>query len=486
MAAQGEREAAAISKYLEQHALAERLNDAVNEVVKARPADPVGALVALLQRHARHAKVARLAAREVLTRRGDPAVEVDVYCKAAGGGERLVARAAAPSAGSAGQGEARPLLDADPSRMGGRGVTKAAARVGADLSAAVAGTDLVELRDLDGALCRADGTADKSGAGANAIAAASLALALAGAADARVELYEHLAQQYHRGKPPARQAVPRASLVLLSGGALRAQSVSVMPRARGAREQLRVAAEVRLHLGRVLSSRHGEAAAEAVGAAGAGSFASPVEDADAALRLVEDAVRAAGLEPGRDVQLGLDVCASRLFAAGNKYDWGGGKKPRSSAEMADVYVRLRKDHEALALLEDPLASDDLEGWSSLRARMDDEFKGEAPLLLADELVSSSALRAMESFERRRCGAVSLKPSQIGTVSEAMEAARIVLDGGGTVVVAGRRGDTPASAALVPHLAVAIGAQFARCDWERLGTLVQIEEHLEAAGRLSRG
>lgn len=476
-----------VVQYLEKNKITDRLNLVVNDVCRAKSEDPFGLMIMELRKYANPVVITRLVGREILDSRGNPTVEVDIYGMQ-NASEKLLARAGAPSGASTGSNEALELRDGDAKRYLGKGVTKAAANVTQQLTEAVRNLQVTKLRECDDAMCAKDGTQLKKNLGGNALTAASFAIAEAGAAVLEIPLFQHLATQYWGDKMPPKFHLPRPMVNILNGGKhaggnLKVQEFMIVPRGGiPFKEMLRTVTEVYHHLGKVLVKKHGVSAKNL---GDEGGYAPALEDPEEALSLIEEAIVAAGFKVGEDVFLALD-CASSEFHADGKYEI---KKDqwKTSDELIEYYINLKKEHPALISIEDGLDEKDYEGWKKLTARFKDEFKD--MILVGDDLYTTNTTLIKQGVAEKWANALLLKVNQIGTISESMDAARMIFADGGNVAVSHRSGETPNT--LISDLAVAIGAQFiktgATARGERVAKynrLLQIEEWLAAHNQLA--
>jgi enolase len=370
------------------------------------------------------ATIAELRGLEVLDSRGRPTVLAT--CRLASGAR---ARASVPSGASTGAGEARELRDGDPARHRGLGCRRAAAGIGGEIAAALRGRRL-DQAELDAALRELDGTPDKRRLGANALLAVSLAFARAVARERGEPLFAHLARLAGVDAPH----LPRPMVNLFSGGKhaggqVAIQDVQVMPlRTRDLAELLAVVAEVYRCAAEAAARRYGTRELTA----DEGGLAPPFPTPEAMLEAGTEAIAAAGLEPGRDVALTVDVAASHLRGDGG-YDLGDG--PLSSAEMVERMAGWVGER-AIVSLEDGLAEDDWESWPALARRL----RGRA-LTLGDDLLCTDPVRVARAARAGAADALLLKVNQVGTLSEAAEALRVARTAGWRVVASARSGET---------------------------------------------
>jgi enolase len=475
----------AVLQYLEDHQITQKLNGLVNEVGSLCPTDPYAYLATAFAKLAKPSAITRLAAREILDSRGNPTVQVDVYATV-NGVETLVGRAGAPSGASTGSNEAMELRDGDKARYLGKGVTKAVGNVSSMLSGAVAGQATADLTALDKAICDADGTELKKKVGGNAITAASFAMAIAGARVSDTELFLHLSKHFNGGDASAAFSLPRPMVNILNGGKhaggnLKIQEFMIVPSGgKPFRESIRHCAEVYHHLGKILVAKFGPSAKNL---GDEGGFAPQLEDPDEALSLLEEAVEAAGLVVGTDMFFALDAAASEFYDKEGHADTPYEIKPNtwlSSADMVQFYLDLKKAHPGLISIEDGMDEKDYEGWTLQTAK----FAAEYPdvILVGDDLFTTNPNLITPGLEAKWANALLLKVNQIGSISEAMAAAKLLFAQGGNVAVSHRSGEVTGT--LIADLAVAIGAQFIKtgatargervCKYNRL---LAIEEYL---------
>jgi len=470
-----------VMKYLEEHRLTDKLNEAVNRVVKARPEDPMSLIIKLLTSDAAPPKITKLLAREVLDSRGNPTIEVDVYAQYLGQ-DKLFGRCGAPSGASTGSNEAKELRDDDKARYLGKGVLRAVQNVNGEISTALKGLDPRNLKLVDETMCRRDGTLLKEKLGGNSLTACSFAIAHAGAKLADRELFLHLASFFHN-ELPSKFRLPLPMVNILNGGkhaggSLKIQEFMIIPKAGNSfSENLRIVTTVYHHLGKILVKELGPSAKN-VG--DEGGFAPNLESPDQALTYIETAISAAGFKVGVDVFLALDCAASEFYdGTTKKYEIQNGKF-LTSEEMVQFYIQLKKSHSALISIEDGLDEKDYDGWIKLTAAMSEEFKD--MMLVGDDLYTTNTSLISQGIKSKWANPLLLKVNQIGTISEAMMAAKMIFDDKGNVAVSHRSGET--IDALISDLAVAIGAQYiktgAPCRGERAAKynrLLVIEEYL---------
>ena len=378
-------------------------------------------------------RIAALRAREVLECRGLPTVQVDLRLD-----DGTLAVADVPSGRSTGASEAAELRDGG-ERFGGFGVTAAVANVEGEIAAALVGEPLPSQRELDRRLIELDGTADKSRLGANALLGVSLAAARAAASVAGLPLYRALNANSHR--------LPVPLVNLINGGRhasndLDFQEFIVIPTGAGSiLEALQISTEVNLALAEILLERYGKVA---LNTGDEGGFAPPISDPREALGLLHEAVAAAGHD-GR-FRYGLDCAASHYYdRASGIYTLAGGERDREG--MIELYLELIAEFDVVTI-EDPLDEDDFEGFAALTEASGIQIVG-------DDLFTTNPVRLAQGIEAAAANSLLWKVNQIGTLSEAMDAAEMAHHAGYSVVVSERSGET--EDAIIADLSVALGA-----------------------------
>jgi enolase len=375
---------------------------------------------------------------EVIDSRGNPTVEAEVVL---GSGAR--GRAAVPSGASTGSREAHELRDGDKKRYRGYGVAKAVANVNGEIRKAVLGMDAAGQRELDRRLIELDGTPNKARLGANAILAVSLANAKAHAAQRGVALYELL------GAGQSSYTMPLPMMNIINGGAhadnnVDIQEFMILPvGAPTFAECLRYGVEVFHALKAVLKAKGMNTA---VG--DEGGFAPDLGSNEEALQTIAEAVEKAGYELGRDIYLGLDVASSEFFANGT-YALESEERKFTSAEFADFLAELAGRY-PIASIEDGMAENDWDGWATLSRRLRDKIQ-----LVGDDLFVTNTAILRQGIERNIANSILIKPNQIGTLTETLEAIAMATKAGYSAVVSHRSGET--EDATIADIAVGTGA-----------------------------
>ena len=409
-------------------------------------------------------------AREILDSRGNPTIEAEVLA-----GENIVGRAAVPSGASTGKYEAVELRDQE-ERYGGQGVERAVENVNSCLAKAVIGMNVFDQKEIDRALCKADGTENKSNLGANAILGVSMAAARAAAKGLNIPLYRYLG-----GVQAKKMPVPMMNI--LNGGVhadnpLDIQEFMIVPvRETSFRERLRICAEIYHMLRAVLKGKGLQ-----TGVGDEGGFAPELADTKEALRTIRDAAERAGYRMGRDIMIALDVAASELYIEekGGYIFAGEGKKGepvvRTTEEMISYYEELVEEFPIFSI-EDPLDEEDWDGWKKLTKKI-----GNRVQLVGDDLFVTNAQRLRKGIELGAANAILIKVNQIGTLSETFETIKTAQEAGYNVIVSHRSGETEDT--IIADIAVAFNTgqikTGAPCRSERVAKynrLLRIEEQI---------
>jgi enolase len=410
--------------------------------------------------------IVRVHAREVLDSRGRPTVEVEVHCRGSASGRAMV-----PSGASTGRHEAIELRDDDPSRHDGKGVRRAVGHVRDILGPGLVGLSALDQTGIDRLLCELDGTPNKSRLGANAILGASLACAHAAAAARGVPLWRHLDTEGRAVLP-----FPMVNLIsggLHAGGNLDLQDFLLLPiGARSYSEALEMTTDVYRSLGRTLT-RMG---LEGTLVGDEGGFGPRLASNEQAIEVVLEAITAVGLAPGRDAAVALDVAATHFYTDGRYRLHIEGDRTLTSAEMVDLLCSWAQRYPILSI-EDGLAEDDWDGWQLLTRKLESRVQ-----LIGDDLFVTNPERLRKGTSLKAANCVLVKVNQIGTLTEAMEVARLARASGYRAVISARSGETEDTT--LADLAVASGAgqikigSVARSErLAKYNQLLRIEEEL---------
>ncbi|MHC1786739.1 MAG: phosphopyruvate hydratase [Christensenellales bacterium] len=381
--------------------------------------------------------ITKVWAREIMDSRGNPTLEVEVSlaCDVTG-------RAAVPSGASTGTREAVELRDGDKKRFGGKGVLTAVKNVNEIIAPAVLGMDALDQRALDDKIIALDGTKNKGKLGANALLGVSLAAAVASAKALEIPLYRYL------GGVAAHQS-PIPMMNVLNGGKhadnnVDVQEFMIMPTgAKSFQQALRMGAEVYQTLKSILNKR---GLSTAVG--DEGGFAPDLKSNEEALKLLVEAIQAAGYKPGQDVSIALDPASSE-FSKDQRYFIEGDKQGMTSQQMIDLYADWVSKYPIVSI-EDGLAEDDWEGWKMLTERLGSKIQ-----LVGDDLFVTNKEILAEGIKKGVGNAILIKVNQIGTLSETLDTILLAHQNGYKTVISHRSGETEDT--FIADLAVAVNA-----------------------------
>ncbi|MHC1625572.1 MAG: phosphopyruvate hydratase [Methermicoccaceae archaeon] len=406
--------------------------------------------------------IERVVAREILDSRGNPTIEVDVWTPQAMG------RAATPSGASTGVHEALELRDGG-ERYAGKGVLKAVENINDIIAPKIIGMDITAQKDIDELLIELDGTPNKSKLGANAIVGVSLACAKAAAASLDSPLFEYLS------KEGTGTVLPVPTLNIINGGKhagnkLEIQEFMIQPiGASSFREAIRFGAEVYHALGEILESRYGKSA---LNVGFEGGYAPPMDHTREALDAIMVAVEKVGYSE-KEVTLGIDAAASEFHYREGMYELDGGVL--TSEDLLDFYIGLANDY-PLIMIEDPFHEEAFNDFAEITSELKDVY------IVGDDIFVTNPERIKQGIKVGAANAIILKVNQIGTLTEAIEAASISQLYRWAVVVSHRSAETEDTT--IAHLAVALGAPFIKTGAPARGErtakyneLMRIEEML---------
>ena len=412
------------------------------------------------------ADIMHVFAREILDSRGNPTVEAEVHLD-----DFSVGIAGVPSGASTGVHEAHELRDGG-DRYLGKGVLEAVKHVNNEIADKIVGFEADDQRVIDQTLIELDGTENKSKLGANAILGVSMAVAKAAAESSNLPLYRYI------GGPNA-HLLPVPMMNIVNGGAHADSGVDVqefMIAPIGAEtfaEALRLGAEVYHSLKSVVKSK-----GLSTGLGDEGGFAPSVGSTKEALDLIVEAIKKAGLEPGKDVALALDVASSEFYKDG-KYHFEGGE--HTAEEMSKVYEDLIANYPIVSI-EDPLQEDDWEGYTALTAAIGDKVQ-----IVGDDFFVTNPARLREGIEKKAANALLVKVNQIGTLTETFDAVELAHRNGYRTMMSHRSGETEDTT--IADLAVALncgqiktGAPARSERVAKYNQLLRIEQTLGAAAK----
>src|SRR5579862_229312 len=409
--------------------------------------------------------ILQIRAREVFDSRGNPTVEVEVTLNDGAWGRALV-----PSGASTGKAEALELRDGDTKRFLGRGVLKAVGNVRDQIAPALYGMDAGNQRAIDERLVSLDGSKNKGRLGANAILGVSLAVARAAAESAGLPLYRYLG-----GSAATELPVPMVNILsggIHGGGNVDFQDFMVIPlRASSYSEALQDSVSVYRAMKEVLMSRN----FLPPGVADEGGYAPRLPSNEAGFELMVEAFERAGLEPGRDAAIAVDVAASH-FEAGGSYNLSAEGTRLESAQLVSKLAGWTGKYPIISI-EDGVGEEDWKGWRLLT-----ESLGTRCQLLGDDLFVTNAARLERGIQEKVANAVLVKMNQVGTLSETLDVVDLAQRNGYRTVVSARSGETEDDS--LADLAVAtrasqikIGAITRSERLAKYNRLLRIEEQL---------
>lgn len=382
-------------------------------------------------------KIKSIKAREILNSKGNWTVEAEVET------EQGVFKASVPSGASKGKYEAKEV-----------GPEKAVENIEKIIGPELRGKE-IKNKKIDQLLINLDGTENKSKLGANAILGISMACCRAGAKAKNISLHQHIAKIFNWDSPRAGTVpvnLPGPCFNILNGGVhagndLDIQEFMIIPEMESFKENLKVGAEIYHSLKKILEKKFGK---QATNLGDEGGFAPPLKKTTEALDLIMEAIKKAGY--ANKVKIGLD-CAASEFYRDEKYNFED--KKLTGDELSKFYQNLTKKYPIL-FLEDPFSQDDWQSWKLLNLAKQ-QPGDRAVTVVGDDLTVTNAKRIREAKEKEACSAIVLKPNQIGTVSETIEAAKLAKKFGWKIIVSHRSGDTCDD--FIADLACGIGADF---------------------------
>lgn len=380
-------------------------------------------------------------ARQILDSRGNPTVEADVFLSTG-----HVGRAIVPSGASTGAGEALELRDGDPAYYGGKGVLKAVWNVNSKIRDVLVGNS-AEQQNVDNLMRDLDGTENKSNLGANAILAVSMATAKAMAKANNMHFYEYIATL---AGTEGEMSLPLPMMNVMNGGAHAGwstdfQEYMIVPKgAENIYDAVRMGAEVFHELKKVLADRD---YATTVG--DEGGYAPRVHDGNnEPLECIKQAIERAGYRPGDDFGIAMDIASSEFFDNGHYVlktngDW------KSAEDMINWYTWILDNYPVVSI-EDGLGESDWDNWKTLTSRL-----GTRCQLVGDDLFVTNTKLLKKGIDSGVGNSILIKPNQIGSLSETIEAVMMAKKAGYTTIISHRSGETEDNS--IAHLAVGLGA-----------------------------
>ena len=416
-------------------------------------------------------KIEHITGRQVLDSRGNPTVEATVIVKNDSTNEIYKGSAMVPSGASTGIFEAVELRDGGEHYFG-KGVLKAVRNISEIIDPSLKGMDATNQAEVDRVLREIDGTANKSSLGANTILAVSMAVSRAAANAKHIPLYQYLGGVQGT-------VIPIPMMNILNGGAhsmntLDVQEFMIVPvGATCIKEGIRWCVEIYHTLKAILKEQ-----GLSTGVGDEGGFAPDLESEIEAIDLIVEAITRAGYKPGKDVMISLDIAASEWKTEEKgKYHLPKQNRTYTRDEMMEEWAEISEKYPVFSM-EDAMDEEDFEGWKCLTKRV-----GERIVLVGDDLFVTNKERLKTGIEQGIANAILIKPNQIGTVTETIEAVKLAKEHGYKTIMSHRSGETEDT--YIADLAVALNTGFiktgAPCRAERTAKynrLMQIEDELQ--------
>ena len=419
-------------------------------------------------------KIKKITAREVLDSRGNPTISVNLKTK------DCCVTSIVPSGASTGIHEALELRDNDKKRYNGKGVLMAVGNVNKIIAKKIIGMDCRSQKKIDNSLIELDGTDNKSRLGANAILAVSMAACKAGACCSDEPLYHHIKKL--SGSKKLMLPVPQMNM--LDGGAHVGaendiQEYMIIPTGFNSfSDSLMAGTEVHQIIKKNITEKYTYKAASATAE---GGFIAPMEGVEERLEFLMAAIKESGY--GNKIKLGLDSAASEFYDERNN-EYKISNKKFSQGELLDFYNRLTKKFPIISI-EDGFAQDDWDGWNQFSTALGNKIQ-----IVGDDLLVTNIARIKRAIENHSCNAILLKANQIGTVTEAIDAAKISFKSKWNVVVSHRSGETEDT--FIADLAVGLGASQSKFGaparserTAKYNRLLRIEEKLGRKARFAK-
>jgi len=431
-----------------------------------------------------NSKIQKIKAREILDSRGNPTIEVDLITN------QGLFQASVPSGVSKGKYEAVEKK----AKIAVNNVNKI-------IAPKLKGKNPAKQKEIDNLMIKLDGTKNKSKLGANAILAVSMACCRAGAAAKNIPLYQYIREIGNLKLEIGNFKIPAPSVLLIEGGAhagneLDFQEFMIVPKIKSFKESLRVASEIYHQLKTLIKQKYIDLA---INVGDEGGFAPPVRVPKEALNLILKAAK--NLNYQNKIKIILDIAASQFSIdpirnakqnrktkkKADKISNGVDEKYKmkfgvfTSEGLLRYYLDLIQKYPILGL-EDPFSEEDWEGWRKFKSKV--KSQKSKVLIIGDDLTVTNPNRIKLAYKGKACNAIILKPNQIGTITEAIEAGRLAKSYGWKVMVSHRSGDTGDD--FISDLAVGIGADFIKAGAPARGErvakynrLLRIEEELKS-------
>jgi enolase len=397
-------------------------------------------------------KINNVTAREILDSRGNPTVEADVQLS-----DGSLGRASIPSGASTGSREALELRDGDDKRYGGYGVLKAVGAIKSEIKQILIGNLYQDQRALDQAMIELDGTHDKSRLGANSILPVSIAFARASATSLEQSLYSYIADQYDGTKANEGYTIPVPMFNIINGGKHAYESTDfqefmVIPSGfKTYEESLRAGAEIYHNLKRILQER-----GKTTIVGDEGGFAPSLKNNRQALEWILTAIETAGYMPGKNCHIAIDVAATELQISNESatsdyyYDLTSVDTILNSEKLIGVYDEWVGKYPLISI-EDGMAETDWIGWQNMTSKL-----GNRVQVVGDDLYATNTSIIKTGINSKASNAVLIKPNQIGTLTETLDAIATTRDAGWSAIISHRSAETEDT--MIADLAIGTGTR----------------------------
>ena len=378
--------------------------------------------------------------------------------------------ASVPFGSSAGRYEALTLIDGDPARYGGRGMLSSIHNVNNVIAPAIVGTEVFDQIGIDAQLIALDATPRRERLGGNSILSVSLACARAACAARAVPLYKYIQESF--GLPGGAASLPKPMMVVIEGGCHADDSTDLQEYMVGiradvnTRDAVRAGIEIYHTLGKVLKT---QGYAINVGLEGAYAPAG-ISSNKEPLTYIQEAIVDAGYEPMDEVAIALDPAASEFYREGS-YRLERENRILSAEQLIRYYEELVSEYPIFSI-EDGLGEDDWDSWTLLNERL-----GPRVINVGDDLTTTNVTRLQKAIDLKAINAILIKPNQVGTLSETVEATTLAKEHGLKVIVS-HRGGGETTDTLIIDLAVAVSADFVKVGPSRGERVVKYNRLME--------
>ncbi len=422
------------------------------------------------------AKIKKIQAREILDSRGNPTLETEIILDSG-----IRARSCVPSGASCGSYEALELRDNDPKRYFGKGVLLACENVNQKIFPALKGKKVFDQKKIDQAMIELDGTKNKSALGANAILSVSLACARTAALEKKLPLYKYLSAGSRQLKAGSRLPAPMFNIFnggLHADNNLDIQEFMIVPIGlKSFKEQVRAGSEIFHFLGQILKENNLD-----TDVGNEGGYAPNLNANFQAFEFILKAIQLSEYSLGKEIGLAIDAGATTFYnSEEEKYVLKLDKISLEKERLITLYAEWIKKYNLISI-EDGLAEDDWDGWKKMSSKF--QVPSSKLLVVGDDLTVTNIERIKKAIKENCANAVIIKPNQIGTLTETIEAAQAAQEANWKIIISHRSGETCDD--FISDLAVAVNADFIKTGGlsrsERLAKynrLMKIEEELKS-------